>query len=66
MDKIKYVKFEESTDSIPIGVDSKNVDLKTGYSLEEVLGDYDLSQGTIEDRFNLLQTEIENIINAKN
>lgn len=66
MDKLKYIKFEESTDSIPIGVDSKNVDLKTGYSLEEVLGNYDLSQGTIEDRFNLLQTEIENIINAKN
>lgn len=66
MDKLKYVKFEESTDSVPIGVDSKNVDLKTGYNLEEVLGDYDLSQGTIEDRFNLLQTKIENIINAKN
>ncbi len=66
MDKLKYIKFEESTDSVPIGVDSKNVDLKIGYNLEEVLGDYDISQGTIEDRFNLLQTKIENIINAKN
>lgn len=55
MDKLKYIKFEESqgqyTNSIPIGVDSKNVDLKNGYNLEETLGDYDNSKGTIEERF---------------
>ena len=63
MDKLKYIKFEESqrqyTNSIPIGVDSKNVDLKTGYNLEQTLGDYDLSQGTIEDRLELI-SQIKN------
>ena len=72
MDKLKYIKFEESqgqyTNSIPIGVDSKNVDLKTGYNLEETLGDYDLSKGTIEDRLsnnytNVTHDTVFNMIN---
>ena len=72
MDKLKYIKFEESqgqyTNSIPIGVDSKNVDLKTGYNLEETLGDYDLTEGTIEDRFKKIKisTTYETVIDMIN
>lgn len=65
MDKLKYIKFEQDH-NIPIAVDGKNVDLKIGHNLEEVLKDYDLTKGTIEERLNLLQSEIENIINAAN
>ena len=69
MDKLKYIKFEESqgqyTESIPIGVDSKNVDLKTGYTLEETLGDYDLSKGTIENRLNNI-TKIDKTLTKEN
>ena len=45
------------SDELPLGVDAINVDLSNGQTLEEVIGEYNDSKGSVEKRL----TDLENI-----
>lgn len=45
------------SDELPLGVDAINVDLSNGQTLEEVIGEYNGSKGSVEKRL----TDLENI-----
>lgn len=49
------------SDELPLGVDAINVDLSNGQTLEEVIGEYDSSKGSVEKRL----TDLENIDEIK-